>query len=68
VTGVLTRNPSVNVDDPSALFQAFRNHPRGDPLWQHTSSAWMRDAGALLGLTVLALTGAGLVLCRDLTG
>jgi len=68
VTGVLTRTPSVNVDDPSALFQAFRERYRGDPLWEHSSSAWLTDAGALIGLTLLALLGAGFVLRRDRPG
>jgi hypothetical protein len=68
VTGVLTRTPTVNVDDPSKLFQAFRNHSQGDPLWDHTSSVWLGDAGALLGLSLVALLAAGFVLRRDRTG
>ena len=68
VTGVLTRTPSVNVDNPNALFQAFRHHYRGDPLWEHSASAWLTDAGALLGLTLIALVAAGFVLARDRPG
>ena len=68
VTGVLTRTPAVNVDNPNALFQAFRHHYRGDPLWEHSASAWLTDAGALLGLTLLALVAAGFVLARDRPG
>jgi ABC-type cobalamin/Fe3+-siderophores transport system ATPase subunit len=65
VTGVLSRTPTVNVDDPSVLFNAFRNRARGDPLWDHTSSAWLADSGASLGLSVVALLAAGFVLRRD---
>jgi ABC transport system ATP-binding/permease protein len=65
VTGVLSRTPTVNVDDPSVLFNAFRNRARGDPLWDHTSSALLADSGALLGLSVLALLAAGFVFRRD---
>jgi hypothetical protein len=68
VTGVLTHTPSVNVDDPSALFQAFRTRYRGDPLWDHSRSAWVSDAGALIGLTLVMLLAAGLVLRRDRGG
>ena len=68
VTGVLTRTPSVNVDNPNALFQAFRERYRGDPLWKHSSSAWLSDAGALIGLALVALLAAGFVLRRDRPG
>ena len=68
VTGVLTRTPSVNVDDPDALFQAFRRRYRGDARWDHSRSAWLSDAGALIGLSLAALGAAGLVLRRDRAG
>jgi hypothetical protein len=68
VTGVLTRTPAVNVDNPNALFKAFRNHYRGDPLWEHSSSTWLADAGALLGLALAALLATGFVLARDRPG
>jgi ABC transport system ATP-binding/permease protein len=68
VTGVLTRTPAVNVDDPSALFRAFRRRYRGDPLWEHSSSALLPDAAALAGITLVALLGAGLILRRDRPG
>jgi ABC transport system ATP-binding/permease protein len=68
VTGVLTRTPAVNVDDPNALFQAFRERYRGDPLWEHSTSAWLADAGALIGLALAALLAAGFVLRRDRPG
>jgi ABC-type multidrug transport system ATPase subunit/pSer/pThr/pTyr-binding forkhead associated (FHA) protein len=66
VNGALTRTPTFNVDDPNELFNAFHNNVRGDPLWDHTSSAWLADVGALLGLTVIALLGTGFVLRREL--
>ena len=68
VTGVLTRTPSVNVDDPNALFQAFRERYRGDPLWEHSTSAWLADAGALIGIALAALLATGFVLSRDRPG
>ena len=68
VTGVLTRTPAVNVDDPSALFRAFRRRYRGDPLWEHSSSALLPDAAALAGITLVALLGAGVILRRDRPG
>jgi ABC-type multidrug transport system ATPase subunit len=68
VTGVLTRTPSVNVDDPAALFQAFRNRYRGDSLWEHSASAWLADAGALIGIALAALLATGFVLSRDRPG
>jgi ABC-type multidrug transport system ATPase subunit/pSer/pThr/pTyr-binding forkhead associated (FHA) protein len=68
VTGVLTRDSSVNVQDPSALFAAFRHPYRGDPLWEHSAGAWLGDAGALIALTVLALMAAWLALVRDRPG
>ena len=68
VTGVLTRTPAVNVDDPSALFRAFRRRYRGDPLWEHSSSALLADAAALAGITLVALLGAGVILRRDRPG
>jgi hypothetical protein len=64
VTGVLTRVPSVSTDDPSALFDAFAEGSDGDPLWNHTRSAWLGDAAALVGLALLGLLGAGLALRR----
>ena len=68
VTGVLTRTPSVNVDDPNALFQAFRERYRGDPLWEHSTSAWLADAGALIGIALAALLATGFFLSRDRPG
>jgi ABC-type multidrug transport system ATPase subunit len=65
VTGVLTRQPTVKVDDPSALLQAFQAHPDGDRLWRHSASAWLLDAAALLALAVLALLATALALRRD---
>jgi ABC-type multidrug transport system ATPase subunit/pSer/pThr/pTyr-binding forkhead associated (FHA) protein len=65
VTGELTRTPEVNVDAPGPLFQAFRQHSTEDVLWEHSPSAWLGDAGALLGLTLIGLVGAGAVLLRD---
>jgi hypothetical protein len=68
VTGELTRTPEVNVDDPAPLFQAFREHDAADALWEHSASTWLADAGALLGLTLIGLLGAGAVLLRDHPG
>jgi ABC-type multidrug transport system ATPase subunit len=68
VTGELTRTPEVNVDDPGPLFQAFREHDAADALWEHSASTWLADAGALLGLTLIGLLGAGAVLLRDHPG
>ncbi len=68
VTGVLTHNTSVNVDDPNSLFQSFKRHYSGDPLWDHTPRAWLEDAAALLALTLLALMAAWLALRRDSAG
>jgi ABC-type multidrug transport system ATPase subunit len=64
VTGVLTRVPSVNVDDPSELFEAFNRGAPGDARWDHTATAWIGDAAALCGLALLWLLGAGLALRR----
>ena len=68
VTGVLTRTPAVNVDNPNALFQAFRERYSGDPLWDHSSSAWLADAGALIAIALAGLLAAGFVLRRDRPG
>ncbi len=68
VTGVLTRTPAVNVDDPTALFRAFRRRYHGDPLWQHSSSALLADAAALVGIALVALLAAGVILRRDRPG
>ena len=65
VTGVLTRVPSVEVDDPTRLFREFRRDRQGEGAWDHTASAWLGDVGALAALTLLALLAAGLALRRD---
>jgi hypothetical protein len=65
VTGVLTETPSVNVDDPSELFEKLERGDRGEAVWDHEASAWFLDAGALVALSALALLGAGLALRRE---
>jgi hypothetical protein len=68
VTGVLTRVPSVGVEDPSRLFREFARGPRGDRLWDHTPAAWLADVGAMIGLGAAALLAAGLALRREDAG
>jgi ABC-type multidrug transport system ATPase subunit len=65
VTGVLTRVPSVEVDDPTGLFREFRRNRSGEGSWDHTASAWLGDVGALLALMLAALVATGLALRRD---
>ena len=64
VAAVLTRTPSVQVEDPEPLFRAFSEGERGDPSWDHEVGTWLADAGALVGLTLVALLAAGLALLR----
>ena len=68
VTGVLTRVPSVGVEDPSRLFRELARGPRGDRLWDHTPAAWLGDVGAMIGLGAAALLAAGLALRREDAG
>ena len=65
VTGVLTRTPSVNVEDPSTLFDELERGDRGEPRWDHDATTWLLDATALLVLTALALLAAALALSRE---
>lgn len=64
VSGVLTRVESVSVDDPEPLFKAIDKGERGEPRWDHDARAWLTDAGALIGLTLVSLLATGLVLRR----
>ncbi len=64
VSGVLTRVESVSVDDPEPLFRAIDKGERGEPRWDHDARAWLTNASALVGLTLVALLATGLVLRR----
>jgi ABC-type transport system involved in multi-copper enzyme maturation permease subunit len=65
VTAVLERRATVNVDNPTAVFQAFNLDYRGNVLWRHDASSWLIDVGALIGLAFIALLAAWLALCWD---
>ena len=64
ITGILTRTPSVNLDNPAPLFSALANGDRGESSWDHTAAAWWEDAGALLAIGAVALLATGLALRR----
>jgi hypothetical protein len=64
ITGVLTRTPSVNLTNPSPLFNSLAQGARGEAAWDHTATAWLEDAGVLLALGFVALLAAGLALRR----
>ena len=68
VTGVLTRVPSVDIDNPTRLFDALGKGERGDARWDHNPSAWLRDVGALFLLTIAGLVGTWVALRREGAG
>ncbi|MGZ8740523.1 MAG: ABC transporter permease, partial [Gaiellaceae bacterium] len=68
VTGVLTRVPSVDIENPTRLFDALGEGERGDARWDHNPSAWLRDVGALFLLTIAGLVGTCLALRREGAG
>ncbi len=68
VTGVLTRVPSVDIDNPTKLFDALNKGERGDARWDHNRTAWLRDVGALFLLTIAGLIGTWLALRREGAG
>jgi ABC-type multidrug transport system ATPase subunit len=65
VTGVLTRNSTVDLDNPSTVSNVFNSADQGDPLWRHDATAWLTDVGALIAITVVALLFTWLALCWD---
>lgn len=68
VTAALEKRPTVDVDKPTAVFEAFNLNSKGDALWRHQASTWLIDVGALIALTVVALLAAWLALCWDRRG
>jgi ABC transport system ATP-binding/permease protein len=67
-TGVLMHTPTVNVDNPNSLFQAFNRHYSGDPLWQHDATAWLEDGGMLVAIALIAMLGTWVAVRRDRGG
>ena len=64
LNGLARAVPTLDLSNPQAATHRLATASLGEPRWDHTAGAWWLSIGALAGLSVALIAGAGAALRR----